>query len=42
LCKARKELAWEPKVLCKDLVKIMVDTDMESLDLNPSVKGKIF
>jgi GDPmannose 4,6-dehydratase len=38
--KARKELAWEPKVLCKDLVKIMVDTDMESLGLKPIGQGK--
>ncbi|HTO02106.1 MAG TPA: GDP-mannose 4,6-dehydratase, partial [Opitutus sp.] len=27
--KARRQLGWEPKVLFKDLVKIMVESDLE-------------
>ena len=27
--KAKKQLNWEPKVRFKDLVKIMVDSDLE-------------
>ena len=30
--KARPELGWEPKVLAPDLVKIMVDADIQLLD----------
>src|SRR5215213_2714298 len=30
--KAKKELGWEPKVLTPDLVKIMVDADIQLLD----------
>ncbi len=30
--KARKKLNWEPKVRFKDLVKIMVDTDIKNLE----------
>lgn len=33
--KARNALGWEPKVSFKDLVKIMIDTDMESLGIEP-------
>ena len=38
--KARKELGWEPRVTFKDLVKIMVDADMEALGLKSPGKGK--
>jgi GDPmannose 4,6-dehydratase len=30
--KAKEQLGWEPKVLTPDLVKIMVDADMQQLD----------
>ncbi|MDI6786378.1 MAG: GDP-mannose 4,6-dehydratase [bacterium] len=41
--KARKELKWQPKVNFKDLVKIMVDADMELAGLLPIGEGqKIF
>jgi GDPmannose 4,6-dehydratase len=38
--KARKELNWVPKITFKDLVKIMVDADLELLGLNPPGDGK--
>jgi GDPmannose 4,6-dehydratase len=38
--KARKKLGWEPKITFDDLVKIMVDTDMELLGICPHGKGK--
>jgi GDPmannose 4,6-dehydratase len=38
--KARAELDWEPRVLFKDLVKIMVDADLELLGLESPGKGK--
>lgn len=38
--KARGKLAWEPKVTFRDLVRIMVDADMEALGLNPPGAGK--
>jgi GDPmannose 4,6-dehydratase len=38
--KAKKELGWEPKVTFKDLVKIMVDCDMEIENLDPIGEGK--
>jgi len=38
--KARKELGWEPKVTFKELVRIMVDADMEALGLEPIGEGK--
>ena len=38
--KARKKLGWEPKVAFKELVRIMVDADMESLGLKPPGEGK--
>jgi len=37
--KARKILKWEPKVTFKDLVKIMVDSDMRSFGLDPIGEG---
>jgi GDPmannose 4,6-dehydratase len=30
--KAKEQLGWKPKVLTPDLVKIMVDADMQQLD----------
>lgn len=38
--KARKELGWEPKVTFKELVKIMVDADMEMTGIKPPGEGK--
>lgn len=38
--KARHELGWEPKVTFKELVKIMVDADMEMTGINPPGEGK--
>jgi len=38
--KARKELSWSPKVSFKDLVKIMVDYDLELLNLPLPGLGK--
>lgn len=38
--KARKELGWEPKVTFKELVRIMVDADMEAIGLEPIGEGK--
>lgn len=41
--KARERLGWEPKVTFQELVKIMVDADMESIGVNPPGEGeKIF
>jgi len=41
--KAKKILGWEPKVRFHDLVRIMVDADMDSLSRNPARKhlGKL-
>jgi GDPmannose 4,6-dehydratase len=38
--KAREQLGWEPKVKFKELVKIMVDADMELKGLNSSGEGQ--
>lgn len=38
--KARQKLGWEPKVTFKELVRIMVDADMEALWLTPPGEGK--
>ena len=38
--KVRKRLGWEPKITFKELVRIMVDADMEFLGLNPPGEGK--
>jgi len=38
--KARKELKWEPRVIFKELVKIMVDSDMKLLGLDSPGEGK--
>jgi hypothetical protein len=37
--KAKKKLKWEPKVKFKELVKIMVDADMEAAGLKPIGEG---
>jgi len=39
--KAKNSLGWNPKVSFQDLVKIMVDTDMESIGLKPVGQGKL-
>lgn len=39
--KAKTHLRWEPKISFRDLVRIMVDSDMESLGLTPIGQGKI-
>jgi GDPmannose 4,6-dehydratase len=38
--KAKRELDWEPKLSFDDLVKIMVDADMEAVGLTPPGQGK--
>jgi len=38
--KARDRLSWKPKIKFKELVKIMVDLDMEAMGLRPPGKGK--
>jgi GDPmannose 4,6-dehydratase len=38
--RARKELGWVPKITFNELVKIMVDSDMETIGLNPPGEGK--
>ena len=38
--KARERLGWEPKVTFKELVKIMVDADMELFGLMPIGEGQ--
>jgi len=38
--KARQKLGWKPKVTFKELVRIMVDLDMEALGLESTGEGK--
>jgi GDPmannose 4,6-dehydratase len=38
--KAKKELGWEPKVTFRELVKIMVDSDLEVEGIEPPGEGK--
>ena len=38
--KAKKELGWKPKITFKDLVRIMVDADMEAIGLSPRGEGR--
>jgi GDPmannose 4,6-dehydratase len=38
--KARQELGWEPRVYFKDLVRIMVDADLELIGLESPGEGK--
>ncbi len=37
---ARKELGWEPRIFFKDLVKIMVDADLELIGLESPGEGR--
>jgi GDPmannose 4,6-dehydratase len=37
--KARERLGWEPKVTFRELVRIMVDADMEASGLTPPGEG---
>ncbi len=39
--KAKKKLNWNPKITFKELVKIMVDADMEAAGLKPVGEGKV-
>ena len=38
--KAKRELGWSPRISFKELVKIMVDSDMELIGLDSSGEGK--
>ncbi len=38
--KAKKKLSWEPKVTFEELVKIMVDADMELTGISTPGNGK--
>lgn len=38
--RARKELGWEPRITFRELVRIMVDADMEAVGLKPVGEGK--
>jgi len=38
--KSREKLKWKPKISFNDLVKIMVDADMEAIGLKPPGKGE--
>lgn len=37
--KAKKILKWEPKIKIQDLIKIMVDSDLRALNINPPGEG---
>src|SRR5713101_4311278 len=38
--KAKEELAWQPRITFKELVRIMVDADLEAEGLEPVGEGK--
>ena len=38
--KANRELGWQPRIVFNDLVRIMVDLDMEAMGLTPPGEGK--
>jgi len=38
--KARQQLGWEPKVTFRELVRIMVDADLEAAGIAPPGDGK--
>ena len=38
--KARKEMGWEPRIMFRELVRIMVDVDMEAAGLTSPGEGK--
>jgi len=37
--KARKKLAWAPKIKFEELVKVMIDADMRKAGLDPVGEG---
>ena len=37
--KAKKKLGWDPKISFQDMVKILVDSDMRSMNLSPISEG---
>jgi len=37
--KARKQLGWDPKIKFKELVKIMIDSDLRSIGMEPIGEG---
>jgi GDPmannose 4,6-dehydratase len=39
--KAQKDLGWEPRVFFKDLVRIMVDADLEAIGMESPGEGKV-
>jgi GDPmannose 4,6-dehydratase len=39
--KARERLAWDPKIGFEDLIKIMVDADMEAIGLTSPGEGAL-
>jgi GDPmannose 4,6-dehydratase len=39
--RARKEFGWEPRINFKDLVRIMVDADIEAIGLTPKGAGRL-
>jgi GDPmannose 4,6-dehydratase len=39
--RARREFGWEPRINFKDLVRIMVDADMEAIGLTPKGAGRL-
>jgi len=38
--KADQQLSWRPKITCNDLVRIMVDADLQMVGLEPIGEGK--
>jgi GDPmannose 4,6-dehydratase len=38
--KARKLIGWQPKITFRELVRIMVDADLEAMSLNPIGEGR--
>lgn len=40
--KAKKKLGWSPRVTFKELVRIMVDADLECAALKAPGEGKLF
>lgn len=37
--KANERFGWEPKIKCKDLVKVMIDSDFRAIGLTPPGEG---
>ena len=40
ITKAKKKLGWTPKIIFEELVKIMVDSDMELMGVSSTGEGK--